>query len=340
MNKNQKKPYYNKYALLLIPHINGIIKYINTYGEKRGQDLRRTKMGDYLRRLLIAGLIGLCISLLFLGGKHPQASMIDGKQKNSNWIWPTEGVITDTFGTRNGKHKGIDIAAENGTPIFAVDNGVVEKSYYSSTYGNVIFLKHPNQYVSVYAHLNDRLAFEGQTVQQGDMIGKMGKTGQATGVHLHFEIHKMEWTYDKKFALDPEGLLGKVMVGEVVQASLTANEKKVLEASTRMQIESESSETQHESYFVKEGDTLWSIAEKNNMTVELLQNLNGMKNTNIYIGQKLIISKTLNKKYVVKEGDTLSSISKANHLTVEQIKQLNNLSSDLIKPNQFLRIPE
>lgn len=248
-------------------------------------------MRDYLKRLLIAGLMALCISLLFLGGKHPQASVMNTDREMMNWVWPADGVITDTFGTRNGKHKGIDIAGELNTPIFAVDNANVEKSYYSDSYGNVIFLKHPNNYVSVYAHLNERLVFEGQSVKQGDRIGNMGATGQATGVHLHFETHKSEWTFDKRYALDPESILGKAMAGELVQAGSHGNEKNILEASSRLHPQGNSSEDRHNFYIVKEGDTLWSIALSNNMTVEAIQSLNGIKGTNIFIDEKLLINK-------------------------------------------------
>jgi murein DD-endopeptidase MepM/ murein hydrolase activator NlpD len=295
-------------------------------------------MRDYIRRLLIAGLMALCVSLLFLGGKHPQASMMDTKEEVLNWIWPADGVITDTFGTRNGKHKGIDIAGVIGTPVFAVDNGVVEKSYYSNTYGHVIFLRHPTNYVSVYAHLNERLANEGQAIKQGDIIGKMGKTGQATGVHLHFETHKTEWTFDKRFALDPEGFLGRVMVGEVVQAGLADNQKSVLEASTKLNSQEERKGEPQDLYIVKEGDTLWSIAVEHSTTIESIQKLNKINGTNIFSGEKLIIHIMDEKKYLVKQGDTLTSISKANHVTVDKIKQINNLSSDMIRPRQILRI--
>ena len=302
-------------------------------------------MRDYIRRLLIAGLMALCISLLFLGGKHPQADMLNTSQEKTSWIWPSDGVISDTFGTRNGKHKGIDIAGELNTAIVAVDDGVVEKSYYSDSYGNVIFIKHSNNYVAVYAHLSERLAQVGQTVKQGDIIGKMGSTGQATGIHLHFETHKIEWTFDKKYAFDPEGLLGKATVGAVVQAGTIGNDKNVLEVSSRLQPSDENNESNNnmadnqEMYIVRDGDTLWSIAENNNLTVETIQNSNKIMGTNIMIGEKLIIKKMPENKYIVKNGDTLTSISREKNVTVDKIKQLNNLSSDLIMQQQILDLP-
>ena len=111
-------------------------------------------MRDYIKRLIIAGIMALCISLLFLGGKHSQAEEISFKDKTNHWIWPSDGLITDTFGTRHGNHNGIDIAGPYGSPIYTVDDGVVTKAYYSYSYGNVIFIKHDNGLETVYAHLN------------------------------------------------------------------------------------------------------------------------------------------------------------------------------------------
>jgi len=77
--------------------------------------------------------------------------MLNSSMPKEEWIWPADGIISDTFGTRQGKHKGIDIAGKLNSPIFSVDNGVVEKSYYSNSYGNVIFINHQSNYVTVYA---------------------------------------------------------------------------------------------------------------------------------------------------------------------------------------------
>ncbi len=190
-------------------------------------------MWDYVKRFLIAIILAICVSLLFWGGIHSEAAGLTGKKESENhWIWPADGVISDTYGTRHGKHKGIDIAGILDTPVLAVDDGLVEKSYFSNTYGHVVFIKHPRNVVTVYAHLNKRSVLEGQNIKQGAIIGKMGKTGQATGIHLHFETHQAEWTYDKKYAVDPEILLGKAVVGEAVQGGIAGTGKDTLEVST------------------------------------------------------------------------------------------------------------
>jgi murein DD-endopeptidase MepM/ murein hydrolase activator NlpD len=106
-------------------------------------------MRDYIRRVLLVAIIALCVGLLFLGGRHTEAKAPEPNELQNEWIWPTGGVISDTYGTRNGDHKGIDIAGDLNSSILAVDEGIVEKSYYSDTYGHVVFIKHYNNFVTV-----------------------------------------------------------------------------------------------------------------------------------------------------------------------------------------------
>lgn len=118
-----------------------------------------------------------------------------------------------------GQHFGIDVAGEKpgDTPeIYAIADGKVSKSYKSSTYGNVVFIEHEangDKYESVYAHLSDRKVKKGSTVEQGDLVGRMGETGRADGVHLHFELHQPRWNYKKSDSVDPEDLLDKKFGG-------------------------------------------------------------------------------------------------------------------------------
>jgi peptidoglycan hydrolase CwlO-like protein len=121
---------------------------------------------------------------------------------------PANGPITSGFGPRGGEfHYGIDIgkrAAE--VPVVAAADGVVFRSYYSSSYGNVVFITHlinGQVYTTVYAHLETRLVGEGQTVSKGQIIGYMGNTGETTGPHLHFELHHGPWNAAKSNAVNP-----------------------------------------------------------------------------------------------------------------------------------------
>lgn len=120
---------------------------------------------------------------------------------------PAAGVVTSQMGLRwNKQHAGIDIAASGTVPIYAAADGVVSRSYYSSSYGNVVFITHSiggQLYTTVYAHMSSRLASTGQVVAKGEQIGYMGNTGNSYGQHLHFEVHKGPWNIGKTNAVNP-----------------------------------------------------------------------------------------------------------------------------------------
>lgn len=110
-----------------------------------------------------------------------------------SWVWPTNApyTITSKYGWRWGKlHEGIDISGTGyGSPIKAANNGVVYQSGYTSVNGNYIVIAHSNGYYTMYAHMATRYKSAGATVYAGDVIGLMGESGFATGVHLHFAIY-------------------------------------------------------------------------------------------------------------------------------------------------------
>jgi len=110
-----------------------------------------------------------------------------------NFIWPARGRITSPYGTRvvSGRkdfHAGIDISGPSGTNIVAAESGRVSYAGYMRGYGNVIILSHNGGYSTVYGHNSVNLVKKGQYVNRGSIIGKVGRTGNATGSHLHFEI--------------------------------------------------------------------------------------------------------------------------------------------------------
>lgn len=85
-------------------------------------------------------------------------------------------------------HLGTDFAAPTGTPVRTVGDGVVDFAGVQNGFGNVVYVKHRNQHVTVYAHLSKIHVKKGQSVEQGQNIGAVGATGWATGPHLHFEF--------------------------------------------------------------------------------------------------------------------------------------------------------
>jgi murein DD-endopeptidase MepM/ murein hydrolase activator NlpD len=119
--------------------------------------------------------------------------------KKLDFIWPVEGKINDVFEeVESRRHQGIDISSPLGTPIKASNAGMV--IYSNNTikgYGNLVILRHSEEYVTVYAHNQVNLVEEGAWVEKGQIIGKVGQTGKASGPHLHFEIRR------NNRALDP-----------------------------------------------------------------------------------------------------------------------------------------
>ena len=116
------------------------------------------------------------------------------------YIWPSRGALTSGYGWRWGRmHKGIDIAAPVGTPVFAAASGVVIKAGWNrGGYGKLVDIQHADGSLTRYAHNNKILVQAGQQVEQGQQISEMGNTGFSTGPHLHFEVHPLG-----KKAVDP-----------------------------------------------------------------------------------------------------------------------------------------
>ncbi len=104
-------------------------------------------------------------------------------------LWPVgNGRITSPFGMRRGRlHAGIDIGAVRGTPIVASLSGQVLISARRRAYGKVVVLGHDHDHQTLYAHMLRMKVKPGQFVNRGDVIGYVGRTGRATGYHLHFE---------------------------------------------------------------------------------------------------------------------------------------------------------
>lgn len=133
--------------------------------------------------------------------KPPQKLKPKGKNKNG-FVWPIKGKLTSKFGPRGKSfHDGLDIAAPKGAPIRAIQKGKVIFSDKLRGYGNIIIIRHPGRYVSVYAHNRKNLARKGQRVAQWQVIGEVGSTGKVTGPHLHFEIRRNNVARDPLYYL-------------------------------------------------------------------------------------------------------------------------------------------
>lgn len=113
---------------------------------------------------------------------------------SGRFIWPVPGYrnCSRWYG---GSHKGVDICAAAGTPIYASAGGTVTKAGYNRAgagngYGNSVIISHSNGYTTVYAHCLSLVVHAGQSVKQGQLIGYVGSTGRSSGNHCHFEIRR------------------------------------------------------------------------------------------------------------------------------------------------------
>lgn len=106
--------------------------------------------------------------------------------------WPLKAKVTSRFGRRGSRmHDGIDIGAKEGTPIHAAASGeVVYSDQRLSGYGKLIIIRHSRDMFTAYAHNQRNLVRKGSRVKAGDIIARVGKTGRASGSHLHFEVRR------------------------------------------------------------------------------------------------------------------------------------------------------
>jgi murein DD-endopeptidase MepM/ murein hydrolase activator NlpD len=108
---------------------------------------------------------------------------------DSQWISPLPGEVTSEYGPRWGtQHKGIDIAAASGTPVRAAGGGTVTTAGWSDGYGNLVIVDHGDGTTTRYAHNSSLDVKAGDRVAAGQVISRVGSTGDSTGPHLHFEV--------------------------------------------------------------------------------------------------------------------------------------------------------
>ena len=110
----------------------------------------------------------------------------------AEFIWPLrEFEVSSPFGNRRGRmHRGIDLRAPRGTPIHAAADGRVKFAGHKNGYGQTIVIDHGEGIETAYAHNERNLVVKGQRVTQGEVIGRVGRSGRTTGYHLHFEYRR------------------------------------------------------------------------------------------------------------------------------------------------------
>ncbi|MCV0383006.1 MAG: M23 family metallopeptidase [Erythrobacter sp.] len=113
----------------------------------------------------------------------PSQMPLENARLSSNFGMRTHPVLGGLRG-----HKGIDLAAASGTPVYATADGYVSKAEWFSSYGNYISIEHGADMQTRFAHLSGYEVKAGDRVRKGDLIGYVGSTGRSTGPHLHYEV--------------------------------------------------------------------------------------------------------------------------------------------------------
>ncbi|MBX7491828.1 M23 family metallopeptidase [Qipengyuania sp. 1NDW9] len=113
----------------------------------------------------------------------PSRMPLEDARLTSDYGMRTHPVLRRRLG-----HKGVDLAAPTGTPIYATADGYVSKAQRWSSYGNFVSIEHGARIQTRYAHMSRIAVAPGTRVEKGDIIGYVGSTGRSTGPHLHYEV--------------------------------------------------------------------------------------------------------------------------------------------------------
>ena len=139
---------------------------------------------------------------------YSEPSVLTVSAESGLTVMPVTGTVTSPYGYRehpvySGQsfHAGTDIAAAEGSAVYAVTDGVVTSSSEAEMAGKYVKILHPDGRETLYCHCSSLLVTEGQKVKAGDVIALVGQTGLATGPHLHFELH------ENGEAVDPDKIL-------------------------------------------------------------------------------------------------------------------------------------
>jgi LysM repeat protein len=224
-------------------------------------------------------------------------------EEHSEFKIPVPGIVTSRYGFRSGRnHNGIDLDLDVGDTVCSAFSGKIRYAKYNEGgFGNLVVVRHHNGLETFYAHLSKLLVFPDQEVKAGEPIGLGGNTGRSFGAHLHFEVR----FYDAP--MNPEEIIN-FSKKEVKNENLLVHKglfrpgaKPTDYYEEHPQVEQKDPEIvvpnpvvvrkpQVKYYRVKSGDTLTEIADRNNITVSKLCELNGLKPTSVLqVGRSLRI---------------------------------------------------
>lgn len=159
-----------------------------TYSESSGEQSATKMLPNNKPATTTTTVVASVTAPTTVSTTQPTASSTSTSSPISSWRWPTDGKVIENFSGAEGGNKGIDIAGSKGQAIVATADGrVVYAGNALRGYGNLIIIKHNDDYLSAYAHNDTMLVREQQEVKAGQKIATMGSTGTSS-TRLHFEI--------------------------------------------------------------------------------------------------------------------------------------------------------
>jgi hypothetical protein len=209
----------------------------------------------------------------------------------SQFIVPIKGNVVSKFGMRHGRmHTGTDLKLALGDTVVSAYNGVVFRACRYYGYGNLVIVKHSHGLETYYAHLSKFLVKQGDTIKTGQPVGRGGRTGRATGVHLHFEVRENRVAYNPELVYDftnfciKNDICDKERMADLITNPKTGENISFTARGTGYV--QEMGATPVLEYAIKAGDSLWEIARKFNTSVsQLCEHNNLSKNSVLKIGR-------------------------------------------------------
>ena len=219
----------------------------------------------------------------FSESQVPERAVIDVR----GYCMPVPGGVTSNYGYRakfGRMHKGIDLHLRPNDTIYAAFDGKVRVSKYEARgFGNYLIIRHPNKLETIYGHMNRALVKEGQTVKAGQPIGLGGSTGRSTGPHLHFETRFMGYAINPAAIFD---FANKTTHSDYYTFSKQTYTQARNYASAAPAEESTNTTYKHatskaDTYTVRTGDTITSIAMSNGLSRTRLMQLNNLTTNSV-----------------------------------------------------------
>ena len=208
----------------ILKSMRGTIEKCDLFHGGQGEEIYESLLDQELSKKIAGGGSNSLSEFLYqqLKGKDFQDLQggdtgITGKNTASNvYQWPIRGRVSSGFGWRKDPftgesrlHKGIDLAAGEGTPVTACREGRVILSEYQKGYGNVVVLDHGHGVTTLYAHNRENLVQEGEWLRKGAPLARVGATGRSTGPHLHFEVRRHGRQINPREYLDEEPVVAQ-----------------------------------------------------------------------------------------------------------------------------------